>query len=512
MRFSLNTPTWVGFLAIALILPLFAPQALAQENGAVDRPIKDKWALVIGINKFEDPTIPTLQYSAKDAKDFANFLITKGNFARDHVLVLLNEEATDDNILKAIADSWLPKRALPDDLIVIYVSTHGSPKEIDQIGKDNFLIAYNTHRDSLFSTGVRLKDLAKIARSRTRCERIVLLLDACNSGAAEAGGKGLYRAANFEINTLVGEGQIVISSSSANQRSWESKRYKNGVFTKKLMDALSMNGEKTTLPEAFTSLKDNVLQEVRFDRNADQTPLMKSKWSGSELALLAKPTSPRATLPYLPSGSRSTSSNSASSSNASGSPEKSTNSTKRFSPVEDAPTRNYKKGVRFAKIKEFKQAFEWYQKAADDGHAGAQGQLGCMYISGTGTKQNGEEGVKWLEKATEAGDVAAMSQLGSLYLRGHFVDKDFDKAKDLIERAANQGNKQAKYYLGCMYLTGSGVDKDQDKAKDLLREAAREGINKANLVLEKLGEEKVESTASSDESSGDSTNQEADSF
>lgn len=427
----------LGLFLLVSITSVHCLPCIAQQDKAIDRPIKDKWALVIGIDKFEDPTIPQLQYSAKDAKDFANFLITKGNFASDHVLVLLNEDATDSNILKAIADSWLPKRALPDDLIVIYVSTHGSPKEIDQIGKDNFLIAYNTHRDSLFSTGVRLKDLAKIARSRTRCERIVLLLDACNSGAAEAGGKGLYRAGNFDIGTLVGEGQIVISSSSENQRSWESKRYKNGVFTKKLMDALGKKGELTTIPEAFDSLKDDVLQEVRFDRSADQTPLMKSKWSGKALALLAKPTNPRATLPYLEKNRKVASTNSTTQvqnevtriglgNNGQNAQKEinqindinNTNSDTKYIQTVDEPTRDYQKALRFAKINDFKQAFEWYLKSAKSGHAGAQGQIGSMYISGAGVNQNGDEGVKWLEKAASAGDISAMSQLGALYLRG----------------------------------------------------------------------------------------------
>lgn len=475
-------------------LPCFAQE---DASSPVDRPIKDKWALVIGINKFEDPTIPTLQYSAKDARDFANFLIKKGNFASDHVLVLLNEEATDDNILKAIADGWLPKRALPDDLIVIFVSTHGSPKEIDQIGKDNFLIAYNTHRDSLFSTGVRLKDLARIARSRTRCERIVLLLDACNSGAAEAGGKGLYRAGNFDIASLVGEGQIVISSSSASQRSWESKRYKNGVFTKVLMDALQTKGEETTLPDAFNILKDKVMQEVRFDRSADQTPLMKSKWSGRPLALLARPVQPRATLPYLKKSTTKVAmvprSSGASKTSTTSTSSPSTNSdTSEYVPPVDEPTKFYKTALQFAKLKEFNQAFDWYKKAAALGHAGAQGQLGCMFASGVGTPQNGEEAVKWLEKAAAAGDTAAQARLGSLLLQGQFVSKDTAKALELLASAANKGNAQAEYLLGCMYLTGKGVTKDDIKAKEFLIKAARGGIARANNVLSSIGEKTIE--------------------
>src|ERR1700677_379736 len=52
---------------------------------AINRPIADKWALVIGVSKFQDPTIPQLRFAAKDAQDFANFLVKEQNFAPDHV-------------------------------------------------------------------------------------------------------------------------------------------------------------------------------------------------------------------------------------------------------------------------------------------------------------------------------------------------------------------------------------------------------------------------------------------
>lgn len=475
-----SSPTVLALLLIGLILSIFATTSssvLAQQALKADRPIKDKWALVIGVNEFEDPTIPTLQYSAKDAKDFANFLITKGNFARDHVLVLLNQEATDDNIKRALGDNWLPRRVFPDDLVVIYVSTHGSPKEID-VAQDNFLIAYNTHRDSLFSSGLRLKDLSRTVKERTGCDRIVLLLDACNSGAAEAGGKGLYRAANFDIGAVAGEGQVIISSSSADQRSWESKRYQNGVFTKNLIDSLSLKGAVTTIDEAFEQLKDSVMQEVRFDRKASQTPLMKSKWTGNQLALLAPPVRPRSTEPYIvkqaATQSRHADQNSKSTATISttkagnNAPQVAINPQSSFKPQIDKPTKFYETGLRFAKIKDFKQAFTWYQKAAALGHAAAQGQVGALLISGTGIDQNGDQGVKWLTKAAEAGDKSASALIGSLYLTGHYVNKDPEKALSYIRGPASEGNAQAQYLLGCMYLTGTGVEKSKLEALNWL--------------------------------------------
>src|SRR5262249_18291917 len=57
---------------------------------------KDKWALVVGISKFANPQY-NLKYAAKDAQDFYNFLVNEANFRRDHVVLLLNEQATRHN-------------------------------------------------------------------------------------------------------------------------------------------------------------------------------------------------------------------------------------------------------------------------------------------------------------------------------------------------------------------------------------------------------------------------------
>lgn len=269
-------------------------KAIDDASAGNRRPIKDKWAVVIGVDTFKDSKIPKLRFPAKDAEDFAKFLVEKANFAPDHVLLLLNSNATRNNIVSAIAGNWLPMRVLPDDLVVIYASTHGSPSELDK-GGENFLVAYDTDQDDLFATGVLLQDLAPTIFRRTNCDRVVLLLDACNSGAAEVGGKGLYRTTNFDVNSIAGKGQIVISSSGAAQRSWESKRYQNGVFTRNLIEVLTKEQQdKSDIQSAFDSLKDKVQSEVKFDRQAFQTPVMHSKWEGEPLRISAKPVAPRA--------------------------------------------------------------------------------------------------------------------------------------------------------------------------------------------------------------------------
>ncbi len=286
-------------LWLAAVVALTIPATVhAEDETNFDRPIKDKWAVVIGVSKFSNPNIPQLRYPAKDAQDFANFLVAKENFARDHVLQLTDDKATKVRILEAFGDGWLPQRVMKDDLVCVYISTHGSPA--DRAG-ENFICAYDSDPDHPYATGIRLQDLSKELQVRTGCDRLVLLLDACHSGAAAiTEKKGLMRSpTNFNLDAITGSGQLVISSSRSDQSSWESKRYANGVFTGQLIGALQKSGSKTTLDEAFGHLKQGVETEVRFDRLADQSPIMLDKWKGAQLALACPPSEPRVVPPDL---------------------------------------------------------------------------------------------------------------------------------------------------------------------------------------------------------------------
>jgi hypothetical protein len=256
----------------------------------VNRPIRDKWAVVIGLSNFADPQI-NLRYPAKDANDFYDFLISKMHFAKSHVRLLVDKNATKLNILDVLCDSWLPQRVLDDDLLVIFISTHGSSADK---ADENFIVPYDFSKDKPYATGIQLQQLVGEVAKRTGCDRVVLFLDACHSGAAMLPEeKGLVRLTNFDLSNIVGEGELIISSSTADQVSWESKRYANGVFTRRLIEALQAGGDKTTLSQAFDYLPENVQTEVKFDRRVMQTPVLKSAWHGDDLILSVTPSKPR---------------------------------------------------------------------------------------------------------------------------------------------------------------------------------------------------------------------------
>lgn len=59
----------------------------------------------------------------------------------------------------------------------------------------------------------------------------------------------------------------------------------------------------------------------------------------------------------------------------------------------------------------YTEAASWYEKAAKQGHARAQCNLGVCYEYGYGVSQDYNQAVYWCEKAAEQGDEDAISTL-----------------------------------------------------------------------------------------------------
>ncbi len=259
--------------------PAACAPVIAASPALASRGVQDKWALVIGISNFADPSI-NLKYAAKDSIDFASYLVKDAHFAADHVKVLTDQNATRDNIIKQLGDSWLGRRAGRNDLVVIYISSHGSVSH-SEAGGVNFLVAHDTEPDALLGTGIPMQWLSQIIKEQVHSDRVVLILDVCHSGSA-AGEKGLSRQAGFDVEKVeVGAGQAIICSSAPDQVSWESKTYPNSVFTHRLIESLERKNAEVDLNEAFDYLREQVESEVLRERGKLQTPLLFSKsWQG----------------------------------------------------------------------------------------------------------------------------------------------------------------------------------------------------------------------------------------
>lgn len=291
------------FRTIATLCALFLVNTSTQaqtSKPSSNRPIRDKWALIVGISNFADSDVPKLKYSVKDAIDFYNYLVKDAGFAPDHVRILLDEKASQRRVMSELGQKFLAQVVKPDDLVVLFFSTHGSPAQMDLRG-DNYLVAYDSDPEDLFATGIEMKRVLDAANSRVLTDRVVIVLDACHSGSLKPGSKGLSReVGNFDSDKIAqGAGQLVICSSQPDEQSWESRRYKNGVFTRHLIDAMNRTKSPRELNDAFEDMKVKVQSEVLEDRQAEQVPVLNSNWDGRSLLLAAACANPQKLMPFI---------------------------------------------------------------------------------------------------------------------------------------------------------------------------------------------------------------------
>jgi len=140
-------------------------------------------------------------------------------------------------------------------------------------------------------------------------------------------------------------------------------------------------------------------------------------------------------------------------------------------------------GVALMEREEYENAVRYFRKAAEQGDAPAQNNLGVCYENGKGVEKDVYEAVKWYRKAAEQRYVLAQYNLGVCYANGAGVEKDMDEAVKWIRKAAEQKYAPAQFGLGVCYANGAGVERDMDKAVKWYRKAAEQGLAPAQYNL-----------------------------
>src|SRR5689334_22273909 len=83
----------------------------------------NSYALVIGIDSYQN--IGPLLHAANDARALADVLVKKFGFPVENVRVLLNSDATRENILREFLLWADTSRIGPDDRIIVFFAGHG---------------------------------------------------------------------------------------------------------------------------------------------------------------------------------------------------------------------------------------------------------------------------------------------------------------------------------------------------------------------------------------------------
>jgi TPR repeat protein/GTPase SAR1 family protein len=98
-------------------------------------------------------------------------------------------------------------------------------------------------------------------------------------------------------------------------------------------------------------------------------------------------------------------------------------------------------GVYYHDDDQFDIAEEYYERAASQGHAGAQYNVAML------NEDNHERMLGYLEQAAAQGHPDALYYLGTLYFNSDVVQQDLSRAQEYFQRATTQGSEEAREAL-----------------------------------------------------------------
>ena len=133
---------------------------------------------------------------------------------------------------------------------------------------------------------------------------------------------------------------------------------------------------------------------------------------------------------------------------------------------------------KLSNVERYKEAVQWYERAAKQGYACAQTHLALCYIHGAGVEVDYQIAKQWCEKAVEQEYYAAQ-----YFMAEFFTNNDADKYK-YYKMSAKQGFADAQNVVGLYYEQGLGnLSKNETEAVKWYKKAAEQGLAVAQSNL-----------------------------
>lgn len=243
--------------------------------------IDKRWAVVVGIGRYDSADIPDLDYARSDAQAVYDFLSSDAAGPFDEILFLADEDATGAALREALF--VFLQQADWDDLVVIYYAGHGAP---DPHRPDNlYLFPVDSDVHSLPATGFPMWDVKTAVRRHVPAERVIVFVDACHSAGTSQDGTGSV-VGGADRNGIAGgfanlfspSRRLMMAAAGTEEFSFEGPQWDgHGAFTYHLLEALHGGGDSNgdgvvTFTEAF----EHIYGHVRSDTQGRQNP----QWSG----------------------------------------------------------------------------------------------------------------------------------------------------------------------------------------------------------------------------------------
>jgi hypothetical protein len=228
------------------------------------------WAVLVGINNYQDAYIADLSVCVNDATAIQEVL--KHHFQSAALLTDSTYDSlpTRANILAALATTALA--AEEEDILLFYFSGHG----IADNG-ESYLIPCDARRSALKHTAIAMQDIRELF-SQSSARAKVIILDACHSGADIGKASSVMTPEFIQRVFEEAEGMAVLASCKQGQLSYEWPRQSRSVFTHFLLEALE--GKADLDQKGFLTVTDvsryvvNGVKQWSIRHRVPQTPTL----------------------------------------------------------------------------------------------------------------------------------------------------------------------------------------------------------------------------------------------
>jgi uncharacterized caspase-like protein len=285
VRLSVLLGSVVVLLVASLEVPAQSPgesvvRGLTHPPSVNTLPVGTKrWALLIGVDRYDDSNITPLRGAANDAHALRETLVKYAGFPAEQVVVLSTAEPaerqpTRTNVLKRLSNlaGLVPK----DGLLLISFAGHG----IDRQGRGFLIPSDATLTEDLGlleETALSVNHLKRRIKD-TGVQQIMILLDACRSyptGRSNTPNPlttGFTKAFSFDVHNREVNAFAVLYATSIGDRAYEYGEKRRGYFswaiTQALSGAASNERGEVTLRSLIKYLEDSVPKLVALEYGA----------------------------------------------------------------------------------------------------------------------------------------------------------------------------------------------------------------------------------------------------
>jgi localization factor PodJL len=138
--------------------------------------------------------------------------------------------------------------------------------------------------------------------------------------------------------------------------------------------------------------------------------------------------------------------------------------------------------------RDFKEAAQWYGKAAVQGLAPAQYRLASLYEKGLGVARDPAQAMFWYQHAAEMGNTRAMHNLAVLAAEGQGGRPDYATAVIWFGKAAEYGVRDSQFNLAILLTRGLGAPQNLIDAYRWFAIAASQGDEDARRKRDDVGQ------------------------